>query len=436
MSISYGRPTFSGTARLPINRFSRKNSSSGRSASTNGHSMKKYSGDSNGFHPYSTVPKSRSESKTRFSKEYDLSSSPLLPSGNALVSEDSGTPLTAGEFSFTPDYNYFRYLGLAEHKGRKESLASSFSAPDFSSFKMTDLRNHIQVVRAVAWNKTGKYFATGSVDNTVAVWEFNTTGEIILHKELKEHSGSIDYLCWDPINTNRLATASCDKTVRVWDASSGALLHLISTPGENINICWSPDGKHLAVGNRAMTVSFIDVEKSQIVSEHSLSSSIYEITWSHSGAFFLLGTAQGNVVILDFPTLTHVVTLPAHTSSCFCLDMDPYGRFLATGGVDGKVSIWCLKTLLCLGTYTHLSASVNALRFSFDGQFLASGSEDAQISICLPQTGKVIHRINCDDVIHTLAWHPTRHILGYSSTLIQKFEKNSTTQNQVKLYGF
>lgn len=33
----------------------------------------------------------------------------------------------------------------------------------------------------------------------------------------------------------------------------------ISTPGENINICWSPDGRYIAVGNKVGTTCIADL---------------------------------------------------------------------------------------------------------------------------------------------------------------------------------
>lgn len=38
--------------------------------------------------------------------------------------------------------------------------------------------------------------------------------------ELKGHTDSVDQLCWDPKHAELLATASGDKTVRLWDARS------------------------------------------------------------------------------------------------------------------------------------------------------------------------------------------------------------------------
>lgn len=86
---------------------------------------------------------------------------------------------------------------------------------------------------------------------------------------LKGHTNSVHQLCWDPTHPEYLATASADKTVRIWDTRStvshdvpclvavpltvglGAkAAHTIKTTGANINIAWSPDGTHIAVGNK------------------------------------------------------------------------------------------------------------------------------------------------------------------------------------------
>lgn len=38
--------------------------------------------------------------------------------------------------------------------------------------------------------------------------------------ELKGHADSVDQLCWDPKHADLIATASGDKTVRLWDVRS------------------------------------------------------------------------------------------------------------------------------------------------------------------------------------------------------------------------
>ena len=80
------------------------------------------------------------------------------------------------------------------------------------------------------------------------------------------HTNSVDQLCFDPTNPNCLASASADRSVRIWDTRSPQKpIRVIATSGENINIVYSPDGSHLAVGNKEDLVSIIDTRKYQTI---------------------------------------------------------------------------------------------------------------------------------------------------------------------------
>ena len=45
------------------------------------------------------------------------------------------------------------------------------------------------------------------------------------------HGDSVDQLCWHPTNPDHLATASGDKTVRIWDSRSSKAAAVINTKG-------------------------------------------------------------------------------------------------------------------------------------------------------------------------------------------------------------
>ena len=48
----------------------------------------------------------------------------------------------------------------------------------------------------------------------------------------KGHGASVDQLCWNPRNPDLLATASGDKTVRIWDARTNKEAARVNTSGE------------------------------------------------------------------------------------------------------------------------------------------------------------------------------------------------------------
>ena len=80
--------------------------------------------------------------------------------------------------------------------------------------------------------------------------------------------------------------------------ANNILLIISGFPGENINICWSPDGQTIAVGNKDDVVTFIDAKTHRSKAEEQFKFEVNEISWNNDNNMFFLTNGNGCINIL------------------------------------------------------------------------------------------------------------------------------------------
>lgn len=95
--------------------------------------------------------------------------------------------------------------------------------------------------------------------------------------------------------------------------------HPLSHPsGENINIAWSPDSQHVAVGNKEDQITIIDTKKFKALKNTKFLFEVNEIAWDASGNFFFITTGNGTIEIMRYvrrqsqPEHTDTTHTPTH----------------------------------------------------------------------------------------------------------------------------
>jgi THO complex subunit 3 len=300
--------------------------------------------------------------------------------------------------------------------------------------KTREMVSHTGKVHTVDWSTDGKKLASGSYDKTVCIF---TLGTERLAKEhvFKGHTDSVDQLCWHPVNPDLLASASADKTVRIWDTKSNKPVTTINTKGENINISWSPDGKTIAVGNKEDLVTFIDTRTYKVKGEKQSKFETNEISWNLENDLFFLTNGQGCIEVLTWPELEVQHIVQAHPGNCICIEFSRCGRYFATGSADALVSVWDAHELACIKTFSRLEWPVRTITFSHDAALLASASEDMKIDIGHVDSTERVASIQVDSPTFTLSWHPSRYLLAYACDDKDKYEKDRDA-GSLKVWGF
>ena len=102
------------------------------------------------------------------------------------------------------------------------------------------LRGHRDWVESVTWSPDGKKLASASRDGTVRIWDATTGKEVLT---LTAHNGAAVSVAWSPDGRHLASGGADDKTVKIWDSGTGK--NIITLPGGDgwNRLAWSPDGR-------------------------------------------------------------------------------------------------------------------------------------------------------------------------------------------------
>ncbi|KAK4901449.1 hypothetical protein LTR49_027245 [Elasticomyces elasticus] len=115
---------------------------------------------------------------------------------------------------------------------------------------------------------------------------------------MEGHSGPV-YSVVFSVDSSRLASASHDKTVKVWDAISGQCLRTLEGhSGPVSSVVFSANSSRLASASGDKTVKIWDASSGMWLETLKVSRALYDISFDHTGSF--LNTEGGDLALRAF----------------------------------------------------------------------------------------------------------------------------------------
>jgi len=260
------------------------------------------------------------------------------------------------------------------------------------------LTGHTDGVLSVAISADGETLVSGSIDQTIKVWNLST-GQTV--RTLTGHTDGVLSVAISA-DGETLVSGGLDATIEVWNLSIGQAVRTLTGHTRTVHsVAISADGQTLASGGLDATIEVWNLSTGQAVRTLTGHTSyVNSVAFSANGQTLASGGYDTKIKVWNLSTGQAVRTLIGHTASVLSVALSADGQTLASGGSDGTIKVWNLSTSQAVRTLTGHTGAVISVALSADGQTLVSGSHDTTIKVWNLSTSQAVRTLtgHTDDV--------------------------------------
>ena len=246
----------------------------------------------------------------------------------------------------------------------------------------------------IASSPDERYKVTSHDDKTLRLWDISTGNEIrrISEELLDENRAAL------LPNAEKLLVVG-KSSLRILDMSTGREIRRFQGPMHDgktdVNcVAVSPDGKYAATGGKDMIIRVWDLETGKEFQNcQGHSGQINTIKFSPDGRQVLSGSGDTTVRLWDIASGKEVARMKGHTGFITQLAFSPDGSQVLTGSIDHNARLFERNTGRLIHTLKGHVSGITSVCFSPDSRRLLTASDDRTVAIWDSESGKELCRL-------------------------------------------
>ena len=253
-----------------------------------------------------------------------------------------------------------------------DPVADRAPAQDKLPVEVVPQIGHTGAVHSVAFSPDGRLALSGSLDNSLKLWEVATGREL---RSFNGHTNYVNSVAFSPDGRFALS-GSEDTTLKLWDVATGKELRTFNGHTSYIHsVAFSPDGRLALSGGLDGMLKWWDVATGNELSSFTLGT-IQSVAFSPDGRFALSGGFHGGLILWDAATRSALYAFTGHSYDVSSVAFSPDSRFALSGSgnleQNPELKLWELATGKELRSFGN-PGSTRSLAFSPDGRLAVSG---------------------------------------------------------------